>query len=75
LFQVDSGRYESKGDFNVVLQPGLEGLKLPEAEQEGGGGRLFGRPFRDLSYLAPNCIYPSQKLHATSEIISIYQSR
>ena len=55
-----------KGDFAVVLQPGLEGLELPDYNNNGDKG-VLGSSFRDLSYLAPNCVYPAQKLQARSE--------
>ncbi len=65
---VDQGRYERKGHFRVVLQPALEGIALPEATaDEDIDVPPFGRSFKDLSYLAPNCIYPSQKLQALSK--------
>ena len=58
--QVESGRYDDSDDFVVVLQPGLVDLELPKKESA-----LLPAP--DLAYLAPNCIYPSQKLQALSE--------
>ena len=69
--QISSGRYEVSGDFGVVLQPGLEGLQLPDSSDESGQRRfVFGSTvFRDLSYLAPNCVYPAQKLQARREYV------
>ena len=66
--QVNSGRYEVKGDFTVVLQPGLEGLELPDYNNRADRRGVLGSTFRDLSYLAPNCVYPAQKLQARSEL-------
>ncbi|XP_059093804.1 phospholipase B1, membrane-associated-like isoform X1 [Tigriopus californicus] len=56
---VDSGVYDRTEDFTVVLQPGLDDMSLPKTSKA-----FFGHHFVDLSYLAPNCIYPSQKLQA-----------
>lgn len=56
---VDSGVYDRTEDFTVVLQPGLDDMTLPKTSKT-----FFGHHFVDLSYLAPNCIYPSQKLQA-----------
>ncbi len=63
LVQVESGRYEGYDDFAVLLQPGLHDLRLPKAANE----TILGHSLPDLSYLAPNCLYPSQKMQALSE--------
>ena len=69
--QISSGRYEVRGDFSVVLQPGLEGLQLPDSSEGGRRRFVFGSAaFRDLSYLAPNCVYPAQKLQARREYLA-----
>ena len=60
---MSSGRYDSSDDFTVVLQPGLVDLEIP-----AGDSSLFGP---DLAFLAPNCVYPSQKLQALSMFYSI----
>ena len=71
-FQTNSGRYSRFKDFNVVLQPGLEDLDLPKSPIEspifaGLLGNNDNAVLPDLSYLAPNCLYPSQKLQALSK--------
>ncbi|XP_004540396.2 phospholipase B1, membrane-associated isoform X1 [Maylandia zebra] len=50
---VDSGRYDTHGNFTVILQPFLRGLSLPKLQD--------GRP--DRSYFAPDCFHLSQKAH------------
>uniref|UniRef100_A0A8C3X2L1 Phospholipase B1, membrane-associated n=1 Tax=Catagonus wagneri TaxID=51154 RepID=A0A8C3X2L1_9CETA len=51
---VESGRYDTREDFSVVLQPFLYNLRLPVLAD----GRL------DLSFFAPDCLHPSQKFHS-----------
>jgi len=58
---VSDGRYDNYDDFAVVTQPALEELIIPST------GEALGREWPDLSYMAPNCLYPSQKLHALSK--------
>ncbi|XP_041109783.1 phospholipase B1, membrane-associated-like [Polyodon spathula] len=48
---VDSGRYDTRDDFTVVLQPFFRDLQLPLLSD--------GRP--DRSYFAPDCFHFSQK--------------
>ncbi|XP_049640646.1 phospholipase B1, membrane-associated [Suncus etruscus] len=50
---VESGRYDTRDDFTVVLQPFLERFKVPITEE--------GLP--DLTYFAPDCFHFSQKTH------------
>uniref|UniRef100_A0A8D0SCA6 Phospholipase B1, membrane-associated n=1 Tax=Sus scrofa TaxID=9823 RepID=A0A8D0SCA6_PIG len=51
---VESGRYDTREDFSVVLQPFFSNLRLPVLED----GSL------DLSFFAPDCLHPSQKFHS-----------
>ncbi|XP_065487748.1 phospholipase B1, membrane-associated [Caloenas nicobarica] len=51
---VESGRYDTKDDFTVVVQPFLVNVSMPKT-QEG---------FPDSSYFAPDCFHFSQKSHS-----------
>ncbi|KAM5291657.1 phospholipase B1, membrane-associated [Ctenodactylus gundi] len=51
---VESGRYDTREDFSVVLQPFLLKVQLPILED--------GRP--DTSFFSPDCIHPNQKFHS-----------
>lgn len=51
---VESGRYDTREDFSVVLQPFLLNTRLPILED--------GHP--DTSFFAPDCILPNQKFHS-----------
>uniref|UniRef100_G3SS35 Phospholipase B1, membrane-associated n=1 Tax=Loxodonta africana TaxID=9785 RepID=G3SS35_LOXAF len=51
---VESGRYDTREDFSVVLQPFFYNIWLPVLED--------GRP--DTSFFAPDCIHPNQKFHS-----------
>ncbi|KAM7325108.1 hypothetical protein ACRRTK_015361 [Alexandromys fortis] len=51
---VESGRYDTREDFSVVLQPLFRNAKLPILEN--------GQP--DTSFFAPDCILPNQKFHS-----------
>ncbi|XP_038606788.1 phospholipase B1, membrane-associated [Tachyglossus aculeatus] len=51
---VESGRYDTREDFTVVLQPFSRDIKLAFLPD--------GRP--DISFFAPNCFHPSQKFHS-----------
>ncbi len=61
---VNSGRYDTYSDFAVVLSPALSELSLPASLASSPVLKALGARWPDLSYLAPNCLYPSQKLHA-----------
>jgi phospholipase B1 len=49
---ISSGRYDTKDDFTVVLQPFFEGVQLPYKD---------GKP--DKTYFAPDCFHFSTKGH------------
>nr|XP_035946060.1 phospholipase B1, membrane-associated [Halichoerus grypus] len=51
---VGSGRYDTREDFSVVLQPFFHEVRLPLLAD----GRL------DMSFFAPDCLHPSQKFHS-----------
>ncbi|KAM5143269.1 phospholipase B1, membrane-associated [Callospermophilus lateralis] len=51
---VNSGRYDTREDFSVVLQPFFQNVRLPILQN--------GRP--DTSFFAPDCIHPNQKFHS-----------
>ncbi|KAM3675304.1 phospholipase B1, membrane-associated [Ammospiza maritima maritima] len=51
---VESGRYDTKDDFTVVMQPFLTNIEMPKT-QEG---------WPDESYFAPDCFHFSQKTHS-----------
>ncbi|XP_063246903.1 phospholipase B1, membrane-associated [Prinia subflava] len=51
---VESGRYDTKDDFTVVMQPFMTNLEMPKT-QEG---------WPDDSYFAPDCFHFSQKAHS-----------
>uniref|UniRef100_A0A8C3CPA2 Phospholipase B1, membrane-associated n=1 Tax=Cairina moschata TaxID=8855 RepID=A0A8C3CPA2_CAIMO len=51
---VESGRYDTKEDFTVVLQPFLTHVDMPRTQE--------GLP--DNSYFAPDCFHFSQKSHS-----------
>ncbi|XP_027479150.1 phospholipase B1, membrane-associated isoform X1 [Zalophus californianus] len=51
---VGSGRYDTREDFSVVLQPFFHKVRLPFLAD----GRL------DMSFFAPDCLHPSQKFHS-----------
>ncbi|XP_069092316.1 phospholipase B1, membrane-associated [Pleurodeles waltl] len=51
---VDSGRYDTKDDFTVVVQPFLEDVIIPKDKN--------GLP--DSSYFSPDCFHFSGKTHA-----------
>ncbi|XP_051881411.1 phospholipase B1, membrane-associated [Pristis pectinata] len=50
---VESGRYDSREDFTVVLQPFFRHVQIPILEN----GHL------DTSFFAPDCFHLSQKFH------------
>ncbi|XP_050171347.1 phospholipase B1, membrane-associated [Myiozetetes cayanensis] len=51
---VESGRYDTKDDFTVVMQPFLTNMDMPKTQE--------GLP--DDSYFAPDCFHFSQKTHS-----------
>ncbi|XP_039916279.1 phospholipase B1, membrane-associated isoform X2 [Hirundo rustica] len=51
---VESGRYDTKEDFTVVMQPFMTNMEMPKT-QEG---------WPDDSYFAPDCFHFSQKAHS-----------
>ncbi|XP_008494803.2 phospholipase B1, membrane-associated [Calypte anna] len=51
---VESGRYDTRDDFTVVIQPFLMNVKMPKTQE--------GLP--DGSYFAPDCFHFSQKSHS-----------
>uniref|UniRef100_A0A8C3IM72 Phospholipase B1 n=1 Tax=Chrysemys picta bellii TaxID=8478 RepID=A0A8C3IM72_CHRPI len=51
---VESGRYDTKEDFTVVVQPFLQRVTIPKTEE--------GLP--DSSYFAPDCFHFHQKTHS-----------
>lgn len=53
---VGSGRYDTRKDFTVVIQPASVNAKIPRGRRNGV----------DLNYLAPDCFHWSQKLHSNA---------
>ncbi|XP_078503486.1 phospholipase B1, membrane-associated [Lissotriton helveticus] len=51
---VDSGRYDTRDDFTVVVQPFLEHVTIPKDKN--------GLP--DSSFFSPDCFHFSEKTHA-----------
>ncbi|XP_062896749.1 phospholipase B1, membrane-associated isoform X2 [Mobula hypostoma] len=51
---IESGRYDSKEDFTVVIQPFLEDIRMPRDKN--------GMP--DKSYFAPDCFHFDVKAHS-----------
>ncbi|XP_053315060.1 phospholipase B1, membrane-associated [Spea bombifrons] len=51
---VESGKYDTKDDFTVVIQPLLEQLEIP----------LNAEGVPDRSYMAPDCFHFGEKAHA-----------
>ncbi|XP_039425918.1 phospholipase B1, membrane-associated isoform X3 [Corvus cornix cornix] len=51
---VESGRYDTKDDFTVVIQPFMTNMEMPKTQE--------GSP--DSSYFAPDCFHFSQKAHS-----------
>lgn len=65
LLQIKSGRYDTKEDFTVVLQPFMQAFNAPE----GKAGRF--KPFIDKSYITYDCFHFSQKGHALGKVIRL----
>ena len=63
--QAMDDRYQDYDDFTVLVQPGLEDLSIPRKFANLFG--IYKTFLPDLSYLAPDCFHPSQKLHALCE--------
>ncbi|KAK1333190.1 hypothetical protein QTO34_006727 [Cnephaeus nilssonii] len=64
---VESGRYDTREDFSVVLQPFFHNTRLPVLERQQGLEEVcFSPPGWALGYvfLRPDCIHPSQKFHS-----------
>ncbi|KAF6018534.1 PLB1 [Bugula neritina] len=55
---ISTGKYDSKDDFTVVIQPFLHNMTMP---------RLPSGKY-DLSYFAPDCFHLSSKGHGTAGI-------
>uniref|UniRef100_F1M7W5 Phospholipase B1, membrane-associated n=1 Tax=Rattus norvegicus TaxID=10116 RepID=F1M7W5_RAT len=55
---IESGRYDTRDDFTVVLQPMFENVVMPRT--------LEGLP--DSSFFAPDCFHFNVKTHARSAI-------
>ncbi|XP_078714139.1 LOW QUALITY PROTEIN: phospholipase B1, membrane-associated-like [Lampetra fluviatilis] len=53
---IESGRYDTRDDFTVVLQPFLRNLTMPINSQ--------GKP--DSSFFSPDCFHFGEKAHALS---------
>ena len=69
LLRLTSAReYRGRDNARLILLTALHHLQLPP--DRGLNLRLLGLPplslLPDLSYLAPDCFHPSQKLHAKS---------
>lgn len=58
IMQVKSGRYDTKDDFTVVLQPFMKAFNAPLEKS------LRFKPFIDKSYITYDCFHFSQKGHA-----------
>ena len=65
---TSASQYRGRDNARVLLLTALHGLSLPP--DDGLNLRLLGLPslslLPDLSYLAPDCFHPSQKLHSKS---------
>jgi len=55
---VDSGRYDTREDFTVVLQPFFTQTNIPETKDG----------YVDQTYFAPDCFHFSQKAHSASAL-------
>ena len=70
LSLTSSSTYRDRDNARVILLTALHGLELPP--DRGLDFQVLGLPalslLPDLSYLAPDCFHPSQKLHSKSKI-------
>lgn len=64
LFQVQSGRYDTKDDFTVVLQPFMTSFNAPKDVSKRY------QPFIDKSFITYDCFHFSQKGHALGKLRS-----
>ncbi|XP_052042292.1 phospholipase B1, membrane-associated-like [Apodemus sylvaticus] len=55
---IESGRYDTKNDFTVVLQPFFENMTMPRTPD--------GKP--DTSFFAPDCFHFHAKTHGRSAV-------
>lgn len=63
MLQIDSGRYDSKEDFTVVIQPFTSNLEAPKARN------FLGFDLADLSLFSVDCFHLSQKGHASCKYL------
>jgi hypothetical protein len=66
LLQIDSGRYDGKEDFTVVIQPFTSNLEAPKARN------FLGFDLADLTLFSVDCFHLSQKGHASCEYLMGY---
>ena len=68
LSLTSASQYRGRDNARLLLLTALHSLNLPP--DQGLNLRLLGLPplslLPDLSYLAPDCFHPSQKLHSKS---------
>ena len=76
LSLASASEYRGRDNARVLLLTALHSLHLPP--DRGLNLRLLGLPplslLPDLSYLAPDCFHPSQKLHSKSNYSLIHKS-
>ena len=70
LFQAEDEKYQKFDDFTIVAQTGLKDLAIPRKFANLFG--IYKTFLPDLSYLAPDCFHPSQKLQALCKILAHY---
>jgi len=59
---IDSGRYEERNDFTVVIQPFMSKTELPNEDEDT----------IDFSYFAPDCFHLSGKFIFILEIKNLF---
>lgn len=64
---VNSGRYDTRSDFTVVIQPNLVQGDVPQHRPD-----RFARLQPNLDYLAPDCFHWAQKTHAKCELTHVF---